>query len=273
MGVVGILILLLILGFSYLGFKKLDIFSKYAFEIDAIKLYKQYYRFVSSGFLHVSWSHLLFNVLALYFFSGQLEVKIGALNFIIVYFGSMIAGNALLYYFKKNDSGYSSVGASGAINGIIFASVVLNPNMRLGLIFLPIFIPGWLFGLLYLLFTIYGIKSKYGNSAHEAHLGGAMFGIIILLILYPSVIIQNYWVVLLLLIPVAVFLYLVRTRPYLLLIDGWKKRQVKDNIDHQYNYKKMSRQAELDELLDKIGKKGLKSLSKSEKERLDELSR
>ena len=114
----------------------------------------------TSGFLHVNWMHLIFNMIALYFFSGSLELYLGPLRFLLIYFASLVGGDALSLFIHRNDSDYDSVGASAGVTGVIFASIALFPGMRIGLLFLPLAIPGWLFGLVYILYSIYGIRSR-----------------------------------------------------------------------------------------------------------------
>ena len=177
-------------------------------------------------------------------------------------------------FIHKNQGDYGSVGASGAISGIIFASIALFPGMRIGMLFLPISLPAWLFGLLYILYSIYGIRSKRDNIGHDSHLGGGVIGMLIAIILYPSALADNLLPILLIFVPAAVFIYIIITRPGFLLIDNYFfKKHNFYSVDHKYNYEKRQQQNELDDLLDKINKRGYNSLSSKEKERLKELSR
>jgi hypothetical protein len=190
----------------------------------------------------------------------------------MIYFASLIGGNLLSLLIHRKDGDFSSLGASGAICGVIFASIVLFPGMRVGLLFLPI--PGWLFGVLYIGLSMYGIRSKKDNIGHEAHLGGALIGMLMALLINPSAFLTNLPVILVIMIPTIVFIYIIIKRPDLLLIDNFYFKQHTDHysIDHAYNEKRTRNQQELDRLLDKISKKGIDSLSKREKERLKELS-
>src|SRR5699024_11815596 len=98
---------------------------------------------------------------------------LGTVNFIIIYLGSLILGNLFSYYFHRNEPYYTAVGASGAVMGVLYAAILLQPNMMLGLFFI-IPIPAYLFGIGYLLYSIYGMKKRIGNIGHDAHFGGAM---------------------------------------------------------------------------------------------------
>ena len=273
-GFISIIIIIANLIVSYKGFSDRNFYARYSFEVEKILIYKDYKRLITSGFLHVNWMHLIFNMLALYFFSGSLESYIGPVYYLIIYFSSLIGGELLSLFIHKNQGDYGSVGASGAISGIIFASIALFPGMRIGMLFLPISLPAWLFGLLYILYSIYGIRSKRDNIGHDSHLGGGVIGMLIAIILYPSALADNLLPILLIFVPAAVFIYIIITRPGFLLIDNYFfKNHNFYSVDHKYNYEKRQQQNELDDLLDKINKRGYNSLSSKEKERLKELSR
>jgi len=273
-GFISIIIIIANLIVSYKGFSDRNFYARYSFEVEKILIYKDYKRLITSGFLHVNWMHLIFNMLALYFFSGSLESYIGPVYYLIIYFSSLIGGELLSLFIHKNQGDYGSVGASGAISGIIFASIALFPGMPIGMLFLPISLPAWLFGLLYILYSIYGIRSKRDNIGHDSHLGGGVIGMLIAIILYPSSLADNLLPILLIFVPAAVFIYIIITRPGFLLIDNYFfKNHNFYSVDHKYNYEKRQQQNELDDLLDKINKRGYNSLSSKEKERLKELSR
>ena len=227
---------------------------------------------VTSGFLHVNWLHLIFNMFALYFFSSSLESYLGPFNFIIIYFAGLIGGDLLTLLLHKNDGGYSSVGASGAIAGVIFASIALFPHMQIGLLFIPV--PAWLFGLIYILYSIYGIRSNKDNIGHDAHLGGALVGMATGLIMFPSAFAANYPTILLIALPAVAFIILIIKRPSVLLINNLffnKHRHL--NLEDRYNLNKRSQQKEIDDILEKIHKRGMSSLTKREKSMLEEYSR
>lgn len=193
--------------FSMKGFNDFLFFEKYKFNIGAIKRGEQV-RMISSGFLHVDTQHLLFNMLTLYFFANSV-IFLGQFNFVLIYFGSLLFGNLLSYYFHKNEYHYSAVGASGAVTGILYSAILLNPDMSLYIFFIPIPIPGYVFGIGYLLYSIYGMKNSVGNIGHDAHFGGAIGGYVITLILAPWLFEKNLIMVGLLAIPI-VLLYVMR---------------------------------------------------------------
>src|ERR1700733_117768 len=140
-GIIGIIILIANIAFSYKGFTSKRFFESYKFEVDKILINKDYKRLVTSGFLHVSWMHLIFNMLSLFLFSRMLESFIGGFQFLLIYMISLVGGNLLALLVHKNHGDYSSVGASGAVCGIIFASIALFPGFSIGFFILPISIP------------------------------------------------------------------------------------------------------------------------------------
>ena len=197
---------------SYKGFNDRLFFEKYMLRVGSIINGKEYVRMISSGFLHADWMHLFFNMFTLYFFGPEVLAHAGITNFIIIYFGSLIFGNLLSVYFNRKDWRYSAIGASGAVSGIIFSSIILFPQMSLYIIPIPVPIPGWLFGIGYVLYSIYGMKSQLGNIGHGAHLGGGIAGILITILLIPSVVSESWMTILLVLIPFVILMYVERKK-------------------------------------------------------------
>ena len=187
---VGIFIIGLNILFSLIGFKNNIFFEKYRFHIGSIKA-GDYYRLVSSGFLHVNTSHILFNMFTFYFFVNIVVRILGTNSFLLLFIGSLLAGNLFGYYFHYKDNYYSAVGASGAVTGVLFSALLLYPEIELMLFLIPIPIPGYLFGIVYILYTLYGMKTQNDNIGHTAHFGGAVGGIVITLFLMPNVIYKS----------------------------------------------------------------------------------
>jgi hypothetical protein len=214
-------------------------------------------------------------MISLYAFSGLIESNLGGTEFLIIYFTSLAGGNLFSLYVHRNHGDYNSVGASGAVCGIIFASIALVPGMAIGFFGLPFSIPGWLYGILYVAFSIYGIRSNKDNIGHEAHLGGALIGMTVALIIEPSAFLENYLTILIIAVPTTAFIYLISTRPHILLADNFYFKTHKNHysVDHKYNEEKRNNQKEVDKILDKITKKGMDSLSKKEKEKLKQYSK
>lgn len=187
---------------SYKGFNDLSFFRKYEFHVGSIRSGEQI-RMISSGFLHVDMMHLIFNMLTLWFFAPVVIQWLGTISFVLVYFGSLIFGSLLTMLFHKNDYSYRAVGASGAVTGVLYSAILLQPDMMLG-IFFVIPMPAYLFGILYLLYSIYGMRTKNDNIGHTAHFGGAMGGYLITLVKEPSLIVDHTLMVILLAIPILI---------------------------------------------------------------------
>lgn len=183
---------------SYKGFEDYAFFDKYKFNVGAIKRGEQF-RIFSSGFLHVNPQHLLFNMITLYFFAWMVIRQVGETKFIIIYIVSLLAGSLLSLVFNKDNYHYNAVGASGAVMGIIYSAILFDPWMEINFI-----IPGWVFGIGYLLYSIYGMKKQIGNIGHDAHFGGAVGGYATTLILAPILLERDLTMVLILAIPIVV---------------------------------------------------------------------
>jgi len=188
---------------SIRGFNDPLFFERYKFSIGGIKA-GQRERTLTSGFLHVDFSHLLFNMLTLFFFADVVIGWFGPVKFIIIYGISLLAGSFLALFFHKDEPFYSAVGASGAVTGILYAAILLEPNMRLGIMFIPIPLPAYILGIGYLLYSIYGMKKRIGNIGHSAHFGGAMGGYLSTLLFRPSLLVTDTFMVILLAIPILV---------------------------------------------------------------------
>ncbi|MBS1550189.1 MAG: rhomboid family intramembrane serine protease [Bacteroidetes bacterium] len=164
---------------SMKGFQDFSFFEKYKFNVAAVQR-GEYIRLLSAGFLHGSWSHLLFNMLTLYFFAPIVIQAFGEIGFFIIYFGSMILGNYFCLYLYKKQSWYSAIGASGGVSGILFGAIAIFPSIGIYFFFIPIPIPGYIFGLLYFGYSVYMMLNPQQNDniGHAAHLGGAFFGLL-----------------------------------------------------------------------------------------------
>lgn len=190
---------------SMKGFNEYTFLDKYKFQVGKI-LGGEKIRMFTSGFLHVDWLHLGFNMYALYLFGGIVAGILGNINFLIIYFGSLLTGNIYSLMYHKNEPYYSAVGASGAVSGILYSAILLYPDMTLMLFPLPIPIPAYVFGIGYLLYSIYGMKKQLGNIGHSAHLGGGMGGFLISILMFPVLIREHPLMVTLLAVPILLLL-------------------------------------------------------------------
>jgi len=187
---------------SFKGFQDRAFFEKFKFQIGPI-INGEKIRILTSGFLHVDQTHLFFNMLTLYFFADSVINNVGILKFLIIYFGSLLAGSLFALNFHKKEPYYSAVGASGAVMGVLYAAIMLNPGMNLYMFFIPIPIPAYIFGVGYLLYSIFGMKKQWGNIGHSAHIGGTIGGFLLTIILFPQVLVDNILMVVILAVPIV----------------------------------------------------------------------
>jgi membrane associated rhomboid family serine protease len=209
MNTILIVIIILNIIVSFKGFENSTFFRKYEFHIGSIRAGEQI-RMISSAFLHADISHLAFNMLTLYFFAPVVFGYLGDLSFGLIYLGSLVFGSLLTLYFHSNDYSYRAIGASGAVTGVLYSAILLRPDMDLYLFFIPIPIPAYIFGIGYLLYSIYGMKAKRDNIGHTAHFGGAIGGYLITLVKEPHLFTDNLVMVILLAIPIILLFVLAK---------------------------------------------------------------
>lgn len=153
---------------------------------------KQYYRWISSGFLHADWTHLIFNMFTLFFFGRAVELYFngyglgGNIAYITLYFLSLIASSIPAYVKHNNDGNYRSLGASGAVSAVIFSAIIFDPWTKIYL-YGAIGIPAVLYAVLYIIYCVYAGRKNADNVNHDAHLWGAVFGLVFTLILIGAV--------------------------------------------------------------------------------------
>ena len=188
--------------FSIKGFNDDGFFRKYQFHVGSIRAGEQF-RMITSGFLHADVVHLAFNMIALFSFAPVVTQTLGNPAFLLIYAVSLIFGSLLTMVFHGNEYSYSAVGASGAVTGIIYSAILLYPDMTIG-IFGIIPMPAYVFGIGYLLYSIYGMKSKRDNIGHTAHFGGAIGGYAITLLKEPMLFEEHTFMVVLLAVPILI---------------------------------------------------------------------
>lgn len=194
---------------SLKGFNDFSFFEKYKFNIAGIRKGEKI-RMFSSGFLHADFSHLLFNMITLYFFANVVIISLGAVKFILIYLASLVFGNLLSFFFHKEEFHYSAIGASGAVMGILYSAILFDPNAMLIVFVIPM--KAWIFGILFLLFSIYGMKKSIGNIGHDAHFGGAIAGYILTIAFAPYLLDTHLWIVTLLAFPIVLLFILLKLK-------------------------------------------------------------
>jgi len=143
---------------------------------------------LTSGFVHADVGHMIFNLITFYSFAFKLEPVIGSVKFVVLYFSSLLIAGLGTVFQHRNDPNYASLGASGAILGVLFASIVYFPRQSLYILPLPVPIPAPLFAVGYLAYTWYSSRTRRGNINHDAHLFGALAGLAFVLLTDPTAI-------------------------------------------------------------------------------------
>ncbi len=206
-----ILLLILIALISLKGFNDKEWFERYSFQINEIKT-GQWYRMITSGFLHVGFWHLLVNGISYYFFAPTVYQLLGSVSFFLLFLCALIAGNLFTLWVHKNEPYYAAVGASGAVSGIVYSSILLYPGMQLMILPIPIPIPAPLFGFGFLMYSVYGMYKNSDKIGHAAHFGGAIGGFVLTAALKPNLFLNNPTLILALLIPLLLFIWVLKRR-------------------------------------------------------------
>ncbi|MFA7626246.1 MAG: rhomboid family intramembrane serine protease [Candidatus Kapaibacterium sp.] len=184
----AIIIFLLTIGVSlYTLYKNHNLLHAWILSPGKVYYNKQFHLIITSGFLHADLMHLMFNMFTFYFFGFRLESTIGTMNFLVIYFGSMIFSVISTILKKKDDYAYGSLGASGAISGVVFASVMTAPNSTIMVMPIPIPLPAYIYAILYLIWSYYAAGKANDMINHEAHFWGALSGVLLMILLIPGI--------------------------------------------------------------------------------------
>lgn len=149
---------------------------------------KTWYELLTSGFLHANVGHLFVNMFTLYFFGPVMEIELGGSYFLGLYLTGLIAAGIPSVIKFKDDPNYATLGASGAVGSVLFAFIFLYPMDKIYLMLIPVPIPAFVFAILYLIYSIYASKQQRGKINHEAHIAGALWGIVYLVLFVPNMI-------------------------------------------------------------------------------------
>ncbi|WP_370341271.1 rhomboid family intramembrane serine protease [Mucilaginibacter aurantiaciroseus] len=185
---VASIIFVITLATSLWAFSNENIYGEFILNPYNVSRGHKVYTVITSGLIHKDWNHLFFNMLSYYFFAFQLEALLGHWQFGLLYVLSLILSDLPSIQKHKDDIWYNSLGASGAISAVIFSFIMFNPKAQMGLMFIPIPIPAWIFGVLYLVYCHFASKHARDNVNHDAHLYGAVSGVVITFALHHEVI-------------------------------------------------------------------------------------
>ncbi len=187
---VTIVIVLITLGVSFYAWSKEELMYKLIMDPYSITKKKEYYRLLTSGFIHADYFHLFFNLIALWSFGSTVEYAfsqvygtLGEIMYLLFYLVALVVSDLPSYIKNKNNYNYSSLGASGAVSALIMSRIIFDPMSEILFFFIPM--PGFIMGTLYIAYSYYMGKRQYDNIGHDAHLYGALFGIVVTIILFP----------------------------------------------------------------------------------------
>ena len=173
---------------SIYAFNDPNIYGKFMLHPYSISKGKKLFTFITSGLIHADWMHLFFNMFTFFAFAFQLEKLLGHWQFGLLYFVSMILADITSVTKHKDHFWYHSLGASGAVSGVLFSFILFFPLSKIMIFPIPFGIYAIVFGVLYLVYCYYMSKQSKDNINHDAHFFGALTGIILTLILEPGII-------------------------------------------------------------------------------------
>lgn len=193
---ITLLLIIITVGTSLLAWNKPQVLQKWIFNPYSVYTNKEYFRFLTSGFIHQDYMHLLFNMFTLYFFGPIIERYFymlygttGLILYVVMYLLAVILSSVKTYVKHRHDPGYNSLGASGGVSAVIFSAILFNPTSNIYL-FAVLPIPGFILGALFLIYSYQRGKQTGDRINHDAHLYGALFGIVFTIIVYPGVIVN-----------------------------------------------------------------------------------
>lgn len=273
---------------SIQGFRQPDIVEKYLFSTECIFLRKEYYRMFTSALVHGNWVHLLFNMFSFYSFGSAIEKnrEWGILSLAAIYLSSVLGGSVLSLYLHRHHD-YRALGASGGVCGVIFACIFLFPGMGISFFLLPLAIPASVYAIIFLGVSFWGIRSQRARIGHDAHLGGAIIGLLVTTVLYPGIVTQDPILYLSVMgVSVALFIYLYKfppsvVRTNLFSRERWRRKPstTASSPPHKSTHQQRAEEREqhdketMNRLLDKISKSGMESLTEFERKQLEHISR
>lgn len=236
---------------------------------------KQFDRMLTSGFIHGDWMHFTLNAYSFYSFGSVIEMLYGWPTLLAIHLVSILGGSALSLVIHRHHD-YRALGASGGVCGVIFASIFLLPGGSVQHLFI-IPIPNYIYAILFLIGSYYGHRRGVGNIGHDAHLGGAIIGLLLATALYPQLIAAAPGMFATVLVLSLSILAVLIFDPLGTLFTPTPNQDVRIGDDrskrYAFNRQRNERLAEIDRLLDKVSQRGIQSLSNAERQRLETLSK
>lgn len=276
---VTLIVLVVTLMVTGLAFRDRRLWERLMFKPREILADKQYERMLTSGFVHGDWMHFGFNAYSFLAFARAIESIYGARTLLVVYFSAILGGSLLSLLIHRHHD-YRAVGASGGVCGVVFASIFLLPGGSISLLFIPIGIPAYVYAILFLVLSFVMMRRGKDNIGHDAHIGGAIVGLLVATALYPHLMSANPAMYAAVIVLSVVILLVTIFDPLRLLgrgLGSFTGGETSLGSERFQRYddarKRNAKLAEIDRLLDKVSAEGIHSLSRAEREKLDQLSK
>jgi len=208
---------------TFLAFENPLLFQRFLFSSEDILKRREYYRMFSSALLHADWFHFLFNIWAFYSFGKSIELNFnyGGAVVVLIYLASVFGGSLLSLFIHRGES-YIAVGASGGVCGIIYARIFLLPGGSLFVFPIPVPIPDYVFAVGFLVVSSIAFQRGRSRIGHDAHIGGAIVGLVVALLLYPSLVLARPGLLALVsALSVGISLFLLRDS----ILPNWRRRK------------------------------------------------
>ena len=261
---------------TLIAFQRPDIKNRLMFDPNAILRHKEWERMLTSGLIHADWLHFFMNAYSFYSFGQLIEFLYGSWTLLFIYVASILGGSLLSLIIHRHHA-YRALGASGGVCGVIFASIFLLPGSGVQMFPFPFFVPAYIYAPGFLIGSFIASRRGNDNIGHDAHLGGAIVGLLVAAAMYPRMVSAQPWMFAFAIGLSLVILLALVFDPF----QTWEKMVKREpeytggDRDRRYasNRARNQKMAEADRLLDKVAKDGIQSLSNSEREKLERLSR
>lgn len=261
---------------TFTAFSRPGMKERLLFDPFQILCGRQYERMLTSGLIHADVMHFLFNMYSFCSFAGMIEAIYGPKTLLLVYICSILGGSVLSLLIHRRHV-YRALGASGGVCGLIFASVFLLPGNSVGLFMVPVPVPAYAFAIVFLIYSFVAHRRGRDNIGHDAHLGGAISGLLVAMALRPELVFSEPLMLAIVVGLAVVILLAMIYDPGQLLEHRLNLTETRKSdrraVEHEDNARRNKEKEEVDRLLDKVAKTGAKSLSATEQRRLKELSR
>jgi len=198
---------------TIVAFRDVSLMERWLFMPQRVLRDRQWYRLLTSGFIHADYMHLLFNMVSMLFIASYVEHVFGAARMVPLYLAGIVVGNLATMALRRHEPWMRAVGASGGVSAMIGALICMIPDASFMIFPVPIPIPAWIYGILFLVGSIFGMRRGTDNIGHEAHAGGMLMGIAAIAVYRPAMIVDHIlYVALVVIVPTVVWLAL-RRRP------------------------------------------------------------